>query len=70
MNRLKEVALETKKNYENKQIIKLRRILKKDKEEKEMQKLINKKEKEKMKFNDKIEEDNFRKYFGKNKYRS
>ena len=65
MNQLHTVDLEPEENFESKQIMKLRRIFEKNKEEKEKEKLININEKEKMKNKQKLDIDNFRKYVGK-----
>jgi len=65
MNQLHTVDLEPEEKFESKQIMKLRRIFEKSKEEKEKEILINKNEKEKMKAKQKLEIDNFRKYAGK-----
>ena len=65
MNQLHTVDLEPEENFESKQIMKLRRIFEKSKEEKEKENLINKNEKEKMKAKQKLDIDNFRKYAGK-----
>ena len=65
MHQLKTVDLEPEENYESKQIMKLRRIFEKNKEEreKEKEKLISRKKKDKMK--QQLVIDNFRKYVGK-----
>ena len=65
MGQLHTVDLEPEENFESKQIMKLRRIFEKSKEEKEKENLINKNEKEKMKAKQKLDIDNFRKYAGK-----
>ena len=65
MNQLKTIDLEPEKNYENKQIVKLRAIFEKSKKEKEKEKEINREEKEKIKLKQKLAEDNLRKYVGK-----
>ena len=65
MNQLKTIDLEPEKNYENKQIAKLRIIFEKKEKEKEKEELINKEAKEKMKYKLKVEESNLRKYIGK-----
>ena len=65
MNQFKTIDLEPEKNYENKQIVKLREIFEKDKNEKEKHKQINKEEKEKIIINRKLEEEIVKKYIGK-----
>ena len=65
MNQLTTLDLEPEKNYENKQIVKLRAIFEKSKKEKEKEKEINREEQEKIKLKQKLAEDNLRKYVGK-----
>ena len=65
MNQLTTVDLEPEKNYENKQIVRLRAIFEKRQKEKEKEKEINQEEKEKIKLKQKLAEDKLKKYVGK-----
>ena len=65
LNQLKTIDLEPEKNYENKQIIKLRAIFERKEKEKEEEDQINKQEKEKIKFKQRLAEENLKKYIGK-----
>ena len=65
LNQLKTIDLEPEKNYENKQIIKLRAIFERKEKEKEEEEQINKQEKDKIKFKQRLAEENLKKYIGK-----
>ena len=64
-NQLKTIDLEPEKNYENRQIIKLRSIFEKRQKEKEKEKEVIKEEKEKIVIEQKKAEENLKKYIGK-----
>ena len=64
-NQLKTIDLEPEKNYENKQIIKLRAILEKQQKEKEKEKQIDKEKREKIIIKQKVAEEKMRQYIGK-----
>jgi len=65
INQLNTIDLEPEKNYENKQIIKLRAIFERNEKEKEKEDEIIKIEKEKIKFKQRLAEENLKKYIGK-----
>ena len=64
-NQLKTIDLEPEKNYENKQIIKLRAIFEKQQKEKEKEKQIDKERREKIIIKQKVAEEKMRQYIGK-----
>ena len=64
-NQLKTIDLEPEKNYENKQIIKLRAIFEKQQKEKEKEKQIDKEKREKIIIKQKVVEEKMRQYIGK-----
>ena len=64
-NQLKTIDLEPEKNYENKQIIKLRAIFEKQQKEKEKEKQIDKEKREKIIIKQKVAEEKMRQYIGK-----
>ena len=66
INQFEVFDIEPEKNYENQQIIKLRTIFERNKKEKEKEKESAKEEKDKIIFKQKLNEENFRKFMGKN----
>ena len=65
MDNLQTIDLEAEKNYENKQIMKLRTIFERNEKDKEKGNEIIKEEKQKILFKQKLAEENLRKYIGK-----